>query len=81
MSNTNLYRISDIIKLAYQSVHPEECATLTLVDFRQLLGADHNISKFTLMQHGQQIKALFQQLLMQSAGASYVQPQAGDETH
>jgi hypothetical protein len=57
ISNTNLYRISDIVKLAYQSVHPEECATLTLVDFRQLLGAEHNISKFTLMQHGQQIQS------------------------
>ena len=34
-----------------------------------------------LIQHRQQIKALFQQLVMQSAGASYVQPQAGDETH
>jgi len=33
------------------------------------------------MQHRQQIKALFQKLVMQSAGASYVQPQAGDETH
>jgi len=33
------------------------------------------------MQHRQQIKALFQQLVMQSAGASYVQLQAGDETH
>ena len=34
-----------------------------------------------LIQHWQQIKALFQQLLMQSASASYVQPQTGDETH
>jgi len=33
------------------------------------------------MQHRRQIKALFQQLVMQSAGASYVQPQAGDDTH
>ena len=72
---------SDLIKLAYQSVRPEQRATLTLVEFRRLLGAEHNVSKLTMMQHRQQIKALFQQLVMQSAGASYVQPQAGYETH
>jgi len=34
------------------------------------------------MQHRQQIKAPFQQSVMQSAGASsYVQPQAANETH
>jgi len=71
----------DLLKLTYQGVHPEQRSTLTLVEFRRLLEAEHNVSKLTLMQHRQQIKAFFQQLVMQSAGASYVQPQAGDETH
>ena len=68
---------SDLVKLA----RPEQRATHTLVEFRRMLGSEHNVSKLTLMQYRQQIKALFQHLVMQSAGASYVQPQAGDETH
>ena len=72
---------ADLVTLAYQSVCPEQRATLTLVEFRRLLGAEHNVSKLTLMQHRQQIKAPFQQLVVQSADTSYVQPQAGDETH
>ena len=39
---------SDLIKLAYQSVRPEERATLTLVEFRRLLEAEHNVSKLML---------------------------------
>mmetsp|Transcript_53414 Transcript_53414/g.86492 ORF Transcript_53414/g.86492 Transcript_53414/m.86492 type:complete len:94 (+) Transcript_53414:713-994(+) len=34
---------ADIVKLAYQSVRPEQQATLTLVEFRRLLGAEHNM--------------------------------------
>jgi len=75
-----LASFADLVKIAYQSIHPEQRATLTLVEFRQLLEAEHNVSKLTLMQHRQQIKVPFQQLVMQSAGASYVQPQPGDET-
>jgi len=76
-----LVGLADLVKLAYQGVRPEQRSTLTLVEFRRLLEAEHNVSKLTLMQHQQQIKAFFQQLVMQSAGASYLQPQAGDETH
>jgi len=72
---------SDFVKFAFKSVRPEQRAILTFVEFRRLLEAKHNVSKLTLMQHRQQIRAFFQQLVMQSAGASYVQPQAGDETH
>jgi len=38
---------------------------LTPVEFRRLLGAEYNVSKLMLMQHQHQIKALFQQLVMQ----------------
>jgi len=76
-----LASFADLVNLAYQSVRPEQRSTITLIEFRRLLEAEHNVSKPTLMQHRQQVKALFQQLVMQSAGASYVQPQAGDETH
>jgi len=76
-----LESFADLVKIEFQSIHPEQRATPTLVEFRQLLGAEHNVSKVTLMQHRQQMKAPFQQLVMQSAGASNVQPQPGDETH
>jgi len=42
---------ADLVALAYQSVRPEQRATLTLVEFRRLLGTEHNVSKLTLMQH------------------------------
>jgi len=61
-----------LVKLADQGVRPEQRSTLTLVEFRQLLEAEHIVSKLTLMQHPQQIKAFFQKLVMQLAGASYV---------
>jgi len=47
---------SDLVKVAYQSVRPEQRATLTLVEFRRLLGAEHNVSELMLMQHQQQSK-------------------------
>jgi len=47
-STETLTGFSDLVKLAYQSVRPEERATLTLVEFRRLLEAEHNVSKLML---------------------------------
>jgi len=81
MSNRTLGRLCRPRKTRVSGRPPRATFTLTLVEFRRLLETEHNVSNPTLMHYRQQIKAFFQQLVMQSAGASYVQPHAGDEMH